>query len=600
MSTLDAKLAQPYKLLHEGKLDQALALASRIFQQNPGQPPAIEAMRLICLCRQEFDRAIYYARKLAESAPTDPHARADLATTLMHAKRFDESVELMRAVVRDHPDQDWAHALLVAVLHECGRYREAEQAARDGLVLHPHHTPLQFRLASALMEQGRAREGNDVLQALLRDHRDDLTVAMQLATTSLYEFPCEPARVAAAHLNFGRLLEIGSFTAPLRHDRPAAGAARSSPLRVGFLSSDFRRHSVAAFIEALFEHLDRKLIRPHAYFTRHHGDDVTARLKAHVERGGAGAFATVGVLSDEDLARRIALDKVDVLIDLNGVTTSHRLGVLRLRPAPVQMTYCGYPATTGLRTIDYRLVDSITDPPGHEKYLAERPLRLDPCFLCYRPPSEAPAPAPHSAHADGRVVFGSFNMILKVNAGVIELWSRLLRRVPTAHLMVKSLAFTDATTREDFAARFIAAGAPADRIQMLPPIKEQGGHLAAYHRVDVALDTFPYTGTTTTCEALYMGVPVVTLCPPAEQSMHAARVSASLFTAVGATDLIASTPDEYLDIAAGLAADPARRAALRSSLRDRLIASPLMDAPAFCRRFERAVVGAWEAWAAGR
>src|SRR5690606_27108078 len=262
------------------------------------------------------------------------------------------------------------------------------------------------------------------------------------------------------------------------------------------------------------------------------------------------------------------------------------------RAAPIQASLIGYPNTTGVAAIDYRFTDTFADPPGADDRHAERLIRLDPCFLCYDPPRDAPDPA-HEPNGD-TITFASFNAAMKINDPLIALWSRLLAEVPAARLLLKAFDFRDAALRDAIRARFAAAGADPARIEILPPIADSGGHLALYRRVDIALDTFPYHGTTTTCEALYMGVPVVTLAG----RTHAARVGVSLLNAVGLPDLIANTPDDYIATARGLAADPARRASLRETLRQRVLDSPLCDGPAYAARFTDALRTIWRDWCA--
>jgi predicted O-linked N-acetylglucosamine transferase (SPINDLY family) len=288
---------------------------------------------------------------------------------------------------------------------------------------------------------------------------------------------------------------------------------------------------------------------------------------------------------------------MDVLIDLSGLTTGNMLAAFAMRPAPVQMTYLGYPNTTGVAAVDYRIVDSITDPPGAEAHAVERLLRIDPCFLCYGgmeaarvaegPPSQAPG-------SGGAVTFGSFNALQKVTDTTMRLWAEILRAVPggRARLAVKYMSTGDEQTRARLRQRLEAAGVPADRIVLMAPLPEYRDHLEAYGEIDVALDTFPYNGTTTTCEALWMGVPVVTMAG----RVHAARVGASLLSAAGLPDLVARDADGYVAAAVRLAQDAGRLAALRSGLREQMKRSPLCNRAGFGERFGEAVRGAWRAW----
>jgi predicted O-linked N-acetylglucosamine transferase (SPINDLY family) len=247
--------------------------------------------------------------------------------------------------------------------------------------------------------------------------------------------------------------------------------------------------------------------------------------------------------------------------------------------------------------MDYRIVDSLTDPAPHADALCtERLIRIDPCFLCYRVPTDAPDPGPPPSITAGHITFGSFNDLKKLSGATIEMWAAVLARVPNSRLVLKNFGLTHERTRADVIGRFASCGIDPSRVDPLPPVSATGDHLGLYQRIDIALDTFPYHGTTTTCEALAMGVPVVTHAG----DRHASRVGVSLLTNVGLAECIAATPEEYVRIAGDLAAESARLAAWRSSLRARLIASPLCDAPTFAARFCDALRDMWRTYIAAQ
>jgi predicted O-linked N-acetylglucosamine transferase (SPINDLY family) len=295
-------------------------------------------------------------------------------------------------------------------------------------------------------------------------------------------------------------------------------------------------------------------------------------------------------MSDADLAALIEREAIDIVVDCSGHTAANRLTALSRKPAPVQVTWLGYPATTGLPAIDYRLTDAIADPPDADAFSSETLVRLPNGFLCYGPPPAAPAVSPLPARQSGTIVFGSFNNPAKINAGVVAAWTRLLAAVPRARLLLKAKQFGDAPTRALFLDRFAASGCDPARIDLLPADRALDDHLAQYAKIDIALDPFPYNGTTTTCEALWMGVPVITL----RGDRHAARVGASLLTRVGLEDWIAADIDAYVATAAAFAADLDRLAALRGGLRQRVMASPLTDPVGFARDVEWAYRDLWQ------
>jgi len=281
-------------------------------------------------------------------------------------------------------------------------------------------------------------------------------------------------------------------------------------------------------------------------------------------------------------------------VDLAGHTGNNRLLAFRYRPAPVQITYLGYCNTTGLPAMQYRITDEWADPPGQEAFHTEELVRLPGGFLCYQPPAGAPPVADAPAARAGFITFGSFNIASKTTPEVVALWARILHAVPESRLILKNRSTRDQDTRDRYYALFQQHGIERERIDQISWLADHDAHLGLYSRIDIGLDTFPYNGTTTTCEALWMGVPVITLCG----DRHAARVGVSLLTRLGLTELIAKTPDDYLQIARRLSQDPHTLSELRHSLRGRMQASTLGDAVAFTRELEDTYRGLWGRWCA--
>jgi predicted O-linked N-acetylglucosamine transferase (SPINDLY family) len=353
-------------------------------------------------------------------------------------------------------------------------------------------------------------------------------------------------------------------------------------LRVAYLSPDFRQHSCADYLEPLLRAHDRAVLEVRLYHAWP-GRDARADIFADL----ADAFIEVAGISDEALAARLRDDEVDVLVELAGHSGFNRLPALAWRPAPVQLAWLGYPFTTGLTRLEGRISDSRADPPGSEVFGSEPVLRLDPCYLCWQPPMAGPEPSETSGRP---FTFGSFNHFAKVNGAVVEIWSELLRRVPTARLLLKGKGGADPVLRERLYRAFAARGIAPGRIEMAAFTARVGDHLAQYQCVDLALDTFPFNGVTTTLEALWMGVPVVTLA-----GRHSvARQGVSILGAVGLESLVAASPEAYLQLAVGLAQDPYSLKALRHGLRERLLTSPICDAQGFARRLEGLYRTLWQ------
>jgi len=294
-------------------------------------------------------------------------------------------------------------------------------------------------------------------------------------------------------------------------------------------------------------------------------------------------WRSVAGLSDHEVAGVIAADRIDILVDLGGHTANSRLLVLSHRPAPVQMTYLGYPNTSGLATVDYRITDACADPAGlPDRVHSERLLRLDGCFVCFEAPTDAPTPSTLPALERGYLTFGSFNNISKITPRVVQLWASVLHRCPGSRLIMKARGLEDEQTADRFRQLFASHRVAADRITFIGYIAGNDAHLSSYQDIDIALDPFPYNGTTTTCEALWMGVPVITLAG----QVHAGRVGVSLLTALGLQRWIANSTDDYQSLALNWSRQLPKLASLRGQLRERMRLSVLMDNSRFVGELE--------------
>jgi predicted O-linked N-acetylglucosamine transferase (SPINDLY family) len=345
---------------------------------------------------------------------------------------------------------------------------------------------------------------------------------------------------------------------------------------------------VGYFIEPVLAHHDHNRFEVFCYSNLQQEDNVSERLKSR-----ANYWRRIIALSDEQATQKIRADQIDILIDLNGHTGSNRLLVFARKPAPVQVTWLGYPATTGLSTVDYRLTDGFADPVGMTEHLhSEKLIRLPECFSCYRPPADAPEVSGLPAREKGYVTFGSFNNQAKINREVMAVWAKILQAVPGARLTLKNAGLGSKIVQRKVRETFLGWGVEPDRIELLGHDPYESAHLERYRSIDIGLDPFPYNGATTTCEALWMGVPVVALAGQA----HAGRVGVSQLSNLGLTELIGNTPEEYVAIATRWARDLERLSQLRAGLRARLAASPLTDAPRFTQNLEQAYRAMWQDW----
>jgi protein O-GlcNAc transferase len=476
---------------------------------------------------------------------------------------------------------------LASLCSEIGILSPALEVLDIALATDPFYVPALVNKAKLLKDAGRAEDSLVLLEkAIVLDgflSRKFIYVGCEnplsevYLCTQLYAATSTPEKNLERHLKWGAKI-AKEFPSRFKH-RPETHAKRAK-LRVGYLSGDLRQHSVTAFIGAVFKHHDPAQFEIFAYSTSATYDAVSATIKSQVFAWRDVAHKTIA-----ETAQIIYEDQLDVLVELSGHMKGNRLEVCALKPAPIQATYLGYPSTTGLRTIDYRLTDAWADPAGlTEAYHCEKLMRIPDCGWCYEPVlqdaqtfSDVPP-----VERNGFITFGSFNNIAKFNPPLCDLWVEILKNVPDSRLRLKARSFLDPEILLEWESRFATAGIAKQRLRFMsfkPKIKD---HLAVYNEVDIALDSYPYHGTTTTCEALAAGVPVVSLAG----SSHVARVGVSLLNAVGLADLVAEQREDYIAIAVKLAADRARLQQLRTSLGERLKTSALGDAVGFTRKLE--------------
>jgi len=469
---------------------------------------------------------------------------------------------------------------------------EAIASLAQAIRLKPDHADANADLARALQQQMRADESVEPLRRAveLRPHDSALHSGLLFVLNHVVgDDPADLPGLLAAHVAWAE-----RHARPLYPAEPPAfpndRAPDRRPLRVGYLSPDLRDHACARFIEPLLAGHDPAGVELVVYNDAAEPDAVTERLKGHVAAHPAWRWRDVAGVGDPHLAWMVREeDRIDVLVDLAGHTSGHRLRLLARRVAPVQATYMGYPNTTGLATVDWRITDAHADPPGAtEAYHTERLFRLEGCGYSFQPPVGPPEVSALPALGSGEVMFGCLNRPMKLNARVARLWAELVRAVPGSRLLV--LNEHGPAVGELFA----RAGMPAGRLLVARP-RPTHDYLSLYHGIDVALDPFPYGGMTTTCDALWMGVPVVTLAGPAAPS----RAGVSLLHGVGHPEWVATIARKYVSIAASLASDLPRLADLRRTLRQRMAASPLCAGPGLARALEAAYRDMWRAWCGG-
>lgn len=610
-------LGNAYKRL--GKSSAALRHYEKAASLAPNFADAHYNLANVLLEQGRDDDAIAHYERALLLKPEFVDAHINIGNALAKKGRSEEAMEHHKHAVELAPDSFVAHASLGNSCKAANKQRLAVLHYGRALSLEPDSCAVLRNLGSVLMEQGRLIEAQSVLESARRLESEtaethsllgrvlraqglvDQAIPLLERATELqpdnpsffssllvslnYSSQREPAEVFRRHVEFGR-----RYTDHLMRPQSlsAVDLRRGGVIKIGYISADFRKHSVAYFIEPILAHHDSDRFEVFAYYNRDDQDEKTKTIRARCQH-----WRSIFNMADEEVAQLVRRDGIDILVDLSGHTGRNRLLVFGRKPAPVQVTWIGYPNTTGVQGIGYRITDAVADPPGlTDDLYTEELVRLPRCFLCYGAHDDGVGVSPLPALRKGHITFGSFNNFAKVTEDVLACYARILQAVKGSRLYLKSLGLGDSEVQARLRSFFGRRGISGDRLEVVGMDTLMEDHLRRYGEVDIALDPFPYNGTTTTCEAAWMGVPVVVLAG----TTHAGRVGASLMTALGMQELIADSEEEYVATAVSLAGDLKRLQTLRKGMRSRMTTSALMDATGFTKQLEEAYEMMWERW----
>lgn len=532
-----------------GRHDEAAAMLEASLRLRPGQQHALYNLGVAYERAGNAQLAARALREAIERFPTSAEAHNALGNVLRKAGRNEQAAECHFAAIRLRPDYAEAFSSLGAACGELGRQSEATAHRRKAVELRPDS----------------ARHHSDLLY--------DLHYDPSISAEVLFE---EHRRWARRHAE-----PLAGHSGAHRNDREPGRR-----VRVGYVSADFRGHPVARFQEAVLAHHDREAFEVFCYSDVARPDAVTARFQKYADQ-----WRDVRALGDEALADLIRADRIDVLVDLAGHAAGNRLTMFARGPAPVQVTCNGYMNTTGMTAMGYRLTDALHDPPGMTDHLhTERLVRLPGCNWCYRPDDDEPVVSEAPCLTNGVVTFGSLNKLNKATPGMATLWAQILKQVPDSRLIlvVHGGDRANPSVRQSFE----RLGIPANRVEILDKAKSRRQYMDRFGRIDIALDTFPFNGITTTCDALWMGMPVVSRYG----QTHVSRAGLSILSQVGLHDLACANGDEYVKCAAQLADNRAHLAKLREELRGRMERSSLRDERGYARGVEGAYRSMWSGW----
>jgi protein O-GlcNAc transferase len=565
-------------LREQGKLDEAVASYRAAVDQRPAYPEALSNLSTVLRDQGKFDEAIACCRRALEIRPDFPEALSNLGNALMDREQRDEAVICYQRAVALKPDYPEALNNLAKGLQDQGRLDEAVACFRRAAALRPDIPEIHNNLGNALADMGRLDDAIACYRTALALRPETQQAYSNLLMTLHYserQFDEEyPHTVRAYAELMERVPHQRTFT-----NAPVAGRR----LRIGYVSPDFRVHPIGFFLFDVLGAHSRSEVEVFCYSNSAFRDAITARLSA-----AADHWRIIAGKPDAEVDALIRRDGIDILIDLSGHTAKNRLAVFAGRAAPVQVTSLGYFGTTGLKVMDYVLADRFVVPPGEESLFSETVWRLPDSYLCFAPPDFE---VPILDRPAGTLVLGCFNNLSKVSDGAVSLWARILSEIPNGRLLLKTKFLDNPEMRRLVVDRFSRHGIAPDRLILENP-SPRAELIAAYNKMDIALDPFPFGGGVTTAEALWMGVPVVTL----RGNRWVSRVGVSILSTVGLPDLIASDADEYVRIVRRLADDQERRNDLRQSLRAMMAGSPLCDGSRFARSLETAYRAMWRQW----
>jgi len=569
-----------------GQTEQAEQLFLSALQSAPENCEALLGLSKVYSRKQNHQSAAEVLEKACAISPHNQPCQFSLGTTYLYMQDYEKAKKHLKSSISLNPSHSPSHNNLGSIYIQEGQLSKAEYHCQKAIAHNRNYPGSYSNLAKIYCDRGFPEKAIDLYRAALKIDPEFTAAWSNLLLTTLYHPQMKQEEVFSEHSRWGDYWEKKLTREPISF---VNNTDPERPLRVGYLSAEFRHHSVDFFLDPIICNHDRSKYQTYCYSDLHpsHEDRMTERIKKHAYR-----WIPVYGISDQALAERIREDRIDILLELSGHTANNRLFVYARKPAPIQVTYLAYPNTTGLTAIDYRLTNHYCDPPGQEAYYREKMFRMEGPFQAYQPPPGVPEVGPLPAEKNGFITFGSFNNLPKLNEDVISLWADILKEIPKSKLVLKAAQLYDKETQTLISKRFARYSIEKHRIQYLLQTASTTDHLDTYNKIDIALDPFPFNGATTTCEALLMGVPVITLAG----TFHAGRVAGNILHELGLKSFIAANRHAYIGIAQYISKNLKNLSDLRVHLRNAFLASPLCDHSGFTRKMESAYRIMWETW----
>jgi protein O-GlcNAc transferase len=582
VSNITDFIRQAMRLAETGRVTDAISSLRSLLTAHGNDADLHHSIGLLQFQTGAAEQALFHFDKARRLEPDRADMLSDYATALNITGKADEATDVFRKAVAIDPRTFPAQLGLSSALIGVQDYDGAVAAARIACELATSRPEPWVNLGLALVRSGRSAEAITTWRDALKIMPDQPMILANLCNVLNNRHDVEPTEIFQEHTRLGRAL-VAAYGGGIRSFNNDASPNR--PLRIGYLSAFFKEGPIPALLSPVLAAHDRDGFRPVCFSVTTIPDESTQRL-----RTAAGEWRDVSRFNEGTIAQQIAADRIDILVEIGGHAPGSRMGPMVVRGAPVQVSWLGYPSTTGLKSIGYRISDTTAAPDADDAVNTEKLVRLNGTFLCFAPSNSAPPVSPRDSKA--AITFGSFNPVHKLSEAATDTWAAILRGLPGSALTLKAGSFADDATAARIRERFAGLGVSADRVRCLPHTRTEAEHLAAYGDIDIALDPFPNNGTSTTCEALDMGVPVVVLLG----RTHAGRTGASILKSAGMDDCIASSTEDYIRIATTLAKDTTGLASLRTGLRASFRNSPVCNAAAFTRKLEAAYREMWRSW----
>ena len=564
----------------QNKTDEALSNFLKAVELKPNYIDALLQSGNIYRDKGNLHKALLCYRKIKEIEPNE-YAYVGIASIYLQEGDQQKALDEAESAYKNLPESPRLLNFMAHIYDKKARYQEALEYYDRAIEIDPTIGEFYANKATTLKHLGRLRESIEATKKGF-SITPKSWIYSNLLLTMVYADFISPEEFAQTSFEFGK-----DITDHLVRNRPFTNEKDPDRrLRIGYVSADFRTHSVSSFLSTVY-YRDKGNFEIFAFSKTETEDHVTDKLRQYFDH-----WRDVKYMKPDEIADLIEEDKIDILVDLAGHTAHNGLMIFARKPAPIQLTWMGYPATTGMKAMDYRITDNYAEPPGMTEHLNTETLwRLPDIFVAYTPQDDSIVPIDHPPFVDnGHITFGCFNNFTKVTDKVLQTWAKVLDQVPNSKLLLEIAGIKDEAIRANIEERIVKSGITLDRLILEP--QKKANQYVLYNKIDIALDPFPCVGGTTSMDTLWMGVPLITL----EGQQFLSRMGVTILTNVGLTELIAQTTDEYISVAVALANDKERLHEMRHNLRERFVASPAMDQKKFVRNMENAYREMWHKW----